>query len=161
MIDDSDAVGESHAQREESDRVCEGAVNPHYVMHETFRDGGVRVSNRSSAEERVSHQRSFTMNSGQPLRPKDLDRLAIDPKKGFYWDGKLMLSPAQTGLAVAVAIAAICSSIGTVANATVNWLTYLERHKTPPVTQPTPAPLQTPTPSIAPSQRAPAKGPKG
>lgn len=64
-----------------------------------------------------------------PVKIEDLSRLAVDEKNRLYWDGKLALSPSQTRLAVAVAIAAILGSIGTVANATVSWLTYFKRQQ--------------------------------
>jgi hypothetical protein len=70
----------------------------------------------------------------RPIQIKDLNRLTVDDRSRLYWDGKLTLSPAQSRFAVVVAIAAILGSLGTVANATVSWLTYLQRLNAPAVT---------------------------
>jgi hypothetical protein len=87
-----------------------------------------------------------------PIKVQDLDRLTVDGKNRIYWDGKLALSPAQTRLAVAVAIAAMLGSIGTVANATVSWLTYLKRQNAP-VIQAVPVPQSAPFVSGQPPEK--------
>jgi len=47
MNDEIDWTSTHRAQKEEAERVRDGAINPHYVMHETYRDGAFRVENRA------------------------------------------------------------------------------------------------------------------
>ena len=60
MSDEIDWTSTNRAMKEEAGRVRSGAGNPHYEMHETYRDGALRVENQAmqSEESRAADARA-------------------------------------------------------------------------------------------------------